>query len=68
MDSPKKIPVTLMFDPENHAKLKAASKSTRISMSELVRISVARLILEIGDPERPDPTALAGLLLLSEGE
>ena len=62
----KMIPVTLMLDPERHSKLKAASKSTRISMSELVRISVDRLMEELGDPQHPSAAALATLLMLTD--
>lgn len=60
------VPVTLMIDPTRHRKLKTASKSTRISMSELVRVAVDRLMLLIGDPKRPDPQALARLLNSTE--
>lgn len=56
------FPITLMLDERRRVKLKDASRSTRISMSELVRISVDRLISEIGDPKRPDVLALAAIL------
>lgn len=62
MDAPsKKIPVTLMLDFGRHEKLKAASRSTRISMSELMRMSVDLLMLKIRNPESPDAAALASL-------
>lgn len=58
----KMVPVTLMLDLERHSKLKTVSKSTRISMSELVRISLDGLMEALGDPENPDRDALAALL------
>ena len=52
--SEKMMPVTLILDLDHHTKLKKASKATRIPMSELMRISVDRLMLEIGDPAQPN--------------
>ena len=58
MDSSKrKYPVSLMLDDERHAMLRAA-KDRRFSMSEVVRVSVNRLMREIGYPESPDWEAL----------
>ncbi len=61
-------PVSFMLDAERHTKLKDASHSTRISMSELVRISIDRLMADIGDPRRPKAAALARLLEPFQGE
>lgn len=58
----KKVPVTLMFNQQHHNQLKAISKTTCISMSELVRLSVERLVNELGDAENIDSAALLNLL------
>lgn len=58
----KMVPVTLMLDLSRHSKLKAVSKSTRISMSEIVRLSLDHLLRELGDPDQPDLTALSMLI------
>lgn len=59
----KMIPMTLMIDVSRQTKLKTVSKRTRVSMSELVRISIDELIDRLGgDPEHPDQEALAALL------
>ena len=60
------FPVTLMLDANRHCKLQAVSKQTRISMSELVRLSVDQLTHKLGDPEQPNMTALGELLKAGE--
>lgn len=60
------IPVTLTMDLDRYSRLKAVSRSTRVSMSELVRVSIDKLMEILGDPENPDPQALA--MLLKSGE
>ena len=62
----KMFPITLMLDEPRRVKLKDASRWTRISMSELVRISFDRLMAELGDPSRPNPIALAAILASAE--
>ena len=57
----RKFPVTHMPDASRPAKLDAASEATRIPTSGLVRISLDRLMLELGNPARPDPEALSQL-------
>ena len=59
--SKRKFPVSLMLDGDCHRRLQAVSRSTRLSMSELVRLSVGRTLRQLGDPERPDPEAVAAL-------
>ena len=51
-----------MLDHDRHAKLQEARKATRASMSVLVRVSVDRLMSEIGYPNQPDWHALTKLL------
>lgn len=58
----KMIPVTLMIDKERHQKLKTASRSTRISMSELFRLAVDNLMVILVNPEKPDWIGLQKLL------
>jgi len=58
MDSSKrKYAVSLMLDHDRHEMLRAA-KGRRFSMSEVVRVSVDRLMKDIGYPENPDWGAL----------
>lgn len=59
--SKRKFPVSLMLDSDCHQRLQAVSRSTRLSMSELVRLSVDRTLRLLGDPERPDVDAVAAL-------
>src|SRR5215207_7388638 len=58
----RKFPVSLMLDSDCHLRLQAVSRSTRLSMSELVRLSVRQALRQLGDPERPDPEAVTALL------
>jgi hypothetical protein len=62
------FPVSLMLDDRRHSNLKAVSKATRISMSELVRLSVDHMMRELGDPVKPDMAALAGLLSIEDAK
>ena len=55
-----------MTDASRHAKPDATSKATRIPMSELVRISLDRLMPEPGNPARPDLESLSQLLHAGE--
>jgi hypothetical protein len=58
MDSTKrKYPVSLMLDHDRHTMLRAA-RDRRFSMSEVVRVSVDRLMRDIGYPDKPDWEAL----------
>ena len=59
--SKRKFPVSLMLDSDCHRRLQAVSRSTRLSMSQLVRLSVGRTLRQLGDPERPDVEAVAAL-------
>ena len=66
MDTKRKYAVTLMLDHERHEMLRAA-RERRFSMSEVVRVSVERLMREIGYPERPDWEALDRIIGPAEG-
>ena len=57
----RKFPVSLMLDSDCHLRLQAVSRATRLSMSELVRLSVRQALRQLGDPERPDPGAVTAL-------
>ena len=59
--SKRKFPVSLMLDSDCHRRLQAVSRSTHLSMSELVRLSVDRTLRQLGDPEKPDVEAVAAL-------
>jgi len=58
----KMVPVTLMLDQKRHRNLQAASRSTRLSMSELVRLSLDGLMEILGDAEQPSTEGLARIL------
>lgn len=60
-NSQRKYAVSLMLDHERHEMLRAA-KGRRFSMSEVVRVSVDKLMREIGYPENPDWEALDRLI------
>ncbi len=59
--SKRKFPVSLMLDSDCHRRLQAVSRSTRLSMSELVRLSVHKTLRQLGDPESPDAEAVTAL-------
>lgn len=66
MDSAKrKYAVSLMLDHERHEMLRAA-KGRRFSMSEVVRVSMGKLMRELGYPENPDWDALDKMIGRSE--
>lgn len=50
------------IDPHRRSMLKAASRTTHIPMSELIRIALDRLMLDLGDPESPHDAAVIRLL------
>lgn len=58
----RKYAVSLMLDPELHARLGKVSEKTQFSMSLLVRLSAERLLREVGDPENPSLPVLTKLL------
>jgi hypothetical protein len=55
-----------IFEHSRHRKLKTASRSTRISMSELFRLAIDNLMLILVSPEKPDLVGLQKLLSSSE--
>lgn len=61
-----KIPFTFAIDKAMHARLKAASRSTRIPMSEIVRLSLDNVLKILGDPENPTSEGLAELLAMRQ--
>jgi hypothetical protein len=63
----KMIPMTLTIDKDRQAKLKKTARKTRISMSEIVRISLDRLWDDLGDLDNPQPEAFY-ILLNNAGE
>lgn len=58
----KMMPITLMLDPQRHQKLREASESTRISMSEIVRISIDNAMVMLKNPAKPDSNGLTSFL------
>jgi hypothetical protein len=54
--------VNITIDPKRRSMLRAASRTTRIPMSELVRLALDRLMLDLGDPECPRDAAVIRLL------
>ena len=52
------FPVRLMLNESLRRKMAAVSERTSFSMSLLARISVARLMRELGDAEDPDLNVL----------
>lgn len=64
MDRSKKMyPVSFMFDRDRDAKLESVSAATRISKSELLRISFDEFLHALGgDPESPDMITLQQMI------
>ena len=58
----KKFPVSLMLDSDCHLRLQAFSRSTKLSMSELIRLSVKQALHRLGAPEKSDPEAETAFL------
>ena len=58
--------VNITIDPKRRSMLRAASRTTRIPMSELMRIALDRLMLDLGDPEQPHDAAVIRLLKESQ--
>jgi hypothetical protein len=62
------VPFTFGIDKERREKLRAASRSTRIPMSEIVRMSIDYVMELLGDPENPSGEGLQKLLSLRTGD
>jgi hypothetical protein len=58
----KSVPFTFVIDEERFKKLKAAKRSTRISMSDIMRLSLDNFFEILEDPENPSPEGLAKIL------